>query len=158
MILSRVARIPVPRAALAVLVVAVVVTGGIAAYKACELLRLLTESRHQVRVVPTAAALRFVGEPTWAALSGQPVATDEWKAAHEVPHVRLGRDAADGAERVAAARIGSTFNFYRDGPRAALLRGRRPGPRSHSCTAVVVAVNQPARSMLWRASSTLRCP
>jgi len=69
------------------------VGGGIAAYKACELLRLLTESGHQVRVVPTAAALRFVGEPTWAALSGQPVATDVWNAAHEVPHVRLGRDA-----------------------------------------------------------------
>jgi len=52
------------------------VAGGIAAYKACELLRLFTESGHSVRVVPTDAALRFVGEPTWAALSGQPVATD----------------------------------------------------------------------------------
>ena len=40
------------------------VTGGIAAYKACELLRLLTESGHSVRVVPTASALRFVGAPT----------------------------------------------------------------------------------------------
>ena len=49
------------------------VAGGIAAYKACELLRLLTESGHDVRVVPTASALRFVGAPTWAALSGQPV-------------------------------------------------------------------------------------
>ena len=48
------------------------VAGGIAAYKACELLRLFTESGHHVRVVPTEAALRFVGEPTWAALSGQP--------------------------------------------------------------------------------------
>jgi len=48
------------------------VGAGIAAYKACELLRLLTESGHQVRVVPTAGALRFVGEATWAALSGQP--------------------------------------------------------------------------------------
>src|SRR5213078_525303 len=69
------------------------VSGGIAAYKACELLRLLTESGHRVRVVPTAAALRFVGAPTWAALSGQPVASDVFDAAHEVPHVRLGRDA-----------------------------------------------------------------
>jgi phosphopantothenoylcysteine decarboxylase/phosphopantothenate--cysteine ligase len=69
------------------------VGGGIAAYKACELLRLLTESGHRVRVVPTAAALRFVGEPTWAALSGQPVATDVWSSAEEVPHVRLGREA-----------------------------------------------------------------
>jgi phosphopantothenoylcysteine decarboxylase/phosphopantothenate--cysteine ligase len=69
------------------------VAGGIAAYKACELLRLFTESGHRVRVVPTAAALRFVGEPTWAALSGQPVATDVWSDAHEVPHVRIGQAA-----------------------------------------------------------------
>src|SRR6516162_2386458 len=69
------------------------VAGGIAAYKACELLRLLTESGHQVRVVPTAAALHFVGEPTWAALSGQPVATDVFTGAHEVPHVAIGQSA-----------------------------------------------------------------
>jgi len=69
------------------------VGGGIAAYKACELLRLFTESGHRVRVVPTEAALRFVGEPTWAALSGAPVATQVWADAHEVPHVRLGRQA-----------------------------------------------------------------
>jgi phosphopantothenoylcysteine decarboxylase/phosphopantothenate--cysteine ligase len=69
------------------------VTGGIAAYKACELLRQLTESGHRVRVVPTAAALHFVGVPTWAALSGQPVADEVWADAHEVPHVRLGRHA-----------------------------------------------------------------
>ncbi len=69
------------------------VAGGIAAYKACELLRLFTEHGARVRVVPTAAALRFVGAPTWAALSGQPVATDVWSDAHEVPHVRLGRSA-----------------------------------------------------------------
>ena len=50
------------------------VGAGIAAYKACELLRLLTESGHQVRVVPTPDALRFVGEVTWAALSGKPPA------------------------------------------------------------------------------------
>ncbi|MBM7493925.1 phosphopantothenoylcysteine decarboxylase/phosphopantothenate--cysteine ligase [Micromonospora luteifusca] len=69
------------------------VGGGIAAYKACELLRLFTESGHQVRVVPTASALRFVGAPTWAALSGQPVADDVWTDVHEVPHVRLGQQA-----------------------------------------------------------------
>lgn len=69
------------------------VAGGIAAYKACELLRLLTESGHRVRVVPTAAALRFVGAPTWAALSGQPVADEVWSDVHEVPHVALGRHA-----------------------------------------------------------------
>ncbi|MFI7026613.1 bifunctional phosphopantothenoylcysteine decarboxylase/phosphopantothenate--cysteine ligase CoaBC [Micromonospora sp. NPDC049900] len=69
------------------------VGGGIAAYKACEVLRRFTESGHQVRVVPTAAALRFVGAPTWAALSGQPVAEDVWSDVHEVPHVRLGQQA-----------------------------------------------------------------
>jgi phosphopantothenoylcysteine decarboxylase / phosphopantothenate---cysteine ligase len=69
------------------------VAGGIAAYKACELLRLLTESGHQVRVVPTAAALNFVGAATWAALSGQPVTSSPWDDVHEVPHVRLGQEA-----------------------------------------------------------------
>ncbi|MBS2539409.1 bifunctional phosphopantothenoylcysteine decarboxylase/phosphopantothenate--cysteine ligase CoaBC [Catenulispora sp. NF23] len=69
------------------------VGGGIAAYKACELLRLFTESGHAVTVVPTAAALHFVGEPTWAALSGRPAATEVWERVHEVPHVRLGRHA-----------------------------------------------------------------
>jgi phosphopantothenoylcysteine decarboxylase/phosphopantothenate--cysteine ligase len=70
------------------------VGGGIAAYKACELLRLFTESGHPTRVVPTAAALEFVGAPTWAALSGQPVATEVWHDVHEVPHVRIGRAAS----------------------------------------------------------------
>ncbi|GAA2747366.1 bifunctional phosphopantothenoylcysteine decarboxylase/phosphopantothenate--cysteine ligase CoaBC [Kitasatospora cinereorecta] len=69
------------------------VSGGIAAYKACELLRRLTESGHQVTVVPTAAALHFVGEATWAALSGRPAATETWESVHEVPHVRIGQNA-----------------------------------------------------------------
>ena len=69
------------------------VSAGIAAYKACELLRLLTESGHRVRVVPTPAALNFVGAATWEALSGQPVATSPWQDVAEVPHVRLGQDA-----------------------------------------------------------------
>ncbi|WP_395658714.1 bifunctional phosphopantothenoylcysteine decarboxylase/phosphopantothenate--cysteine ligase CoaBC [Nocardioides sp.] len=68
-------------------------SGGIAAYKACELLRLFTESGHDVTVVPTAAALEFVGAPTWSALSGKPVATDVWTDVHEVPHVRIGQSA-----------------------------------------------------------------
>ena len=70
------------------------VSAGIAAYKACELLRRLTESGHRVRVIPTPDALRFVGEPTWAALSGQPVTTDVWTGVDEVPHVRIGQSAA----------------------------------------------------------------
>jgi phosphopantothenoylcysteine decarboxylase/phosphopantothenate--cysteine ligase len=69
------------------------VSGGIAAYKACEVVRLLTEAGHDVTVVPTDAALRFVGAATWAALSGKPVHTDVWSEVHEVPHVRLGQQA-----------------------------------------------------------------
>lgn len=69
------------------------VTGGIAAYKACELLRRFTESGHDVTVVPTASALQFVGAPTWSALSGKPVATDVWTDVHAVPHVHIGQQA-----------------------------------------------------------------
>jgi phosphopantothenoylcysteine decarboxylase / phosphopantothenate---cysteine ligase len=69
------------------------VGGGIAAYKVCELLRLFTESGRQVRVVPTQAALQFVGEATWAALSGQPVVSEVFADVHQVPHVRIGQTA-----------------------------------------------------------------
>ena len=69
------------------------VSGGIAAYKACELLRRFTESGHDVTVVPTAPALRFVGADTWAALSGKPVSAEVWHDVHEVPHVRIGQTA-----------------------------------------------------------------
>jgi phosphopantothenoylcysteine decarboxylase/phosphopantothenate--cysteine ligase len=69
------------------------VSGGIAAYKAADLLRKLTEAGHDVTVVPTAAALNFVGAPTWEALSHREVHTDVWTGAAEVPHVQLGRRA-----------------------------------------------------------------
>ncbi|OEJ27863.1 phosphopantothenoylcysteine decarboxylase [Streptomyces agglomeratus] len=69
------------------------VSGGIAAYKACELLRRLTESGHDVRVVPTEASLHFVGAATWSALSGNPVSAEVWESVHEVPHVRIGQAA-----------------------------------------------------------------
>jgi phosphopantothenoylcysteine decarboxylase / phosphopantothenate---cysteine ligase len=104
------------------------VGAGIAAYKACELLRLLTESGHQVRVVPTPDALRFVGEATWAALSGQPVTTDAWTGVAEVPHVRLGQSAdlvlvapatADLMARAAAGMAGDLLT-------ATLLTARCP--------------------------------
>ena len=104
------------------------VGAGIAAYKSCELLRLLTESGHQVRVVPTPDALRFVGEATWAALSGQPVTTDVWTGVSEVPHVRIGQDAdlvlvapatADLLARAAAGMAGDLLT-------ATLLTARCP--------------------------------
>jgi phosphopantothenoylcysteine decarboxylase/phosphopantothenate--cysteine ligase len=69
------------------------VGAGIAAYKACELLRLFKESGHSVRVIPTPDALRFIGEPTWSALSGEPVTTDVWTGVADVPHVKLGQTA-----------------------------------------------------------------
>ncbi|MEK9663549.1 MAG: bifunctional phosphopantothenoylcysteine decarboxylase/phosphopantothenate--cysteine ligase CoaBC [Candidatus Nanopelagicales bacterium] len=67
------------------------VSGGIAAYKACTLLRLLREAGHDVRVVPTESALKFVGAPTWEALSGHPVQVEVWQGVDQVPHVSLGR-------------------------------------------------------------------
>jgi phosphopantothenoylcysteine decarboxylase / phosphopantothenate---cysteine ligase len=69
------------------------VSGGIAAYKACEVLRLLTEAQVDVTVVATRAALQFVGAATWAALSGKPVGVDVFDEVHEVAHVRLGQEA-----------------------------------------------------------------
>lgn len=69
------------------------VAGGIAAYKAAHVLRLLTEAGHDVRVVPTRAALEFVGRATWEALSGHPVTPEVFDDVPEVAHVRLGRQA-----------------------------------------------------------------
>ncbi|QSB06620.1 bifunctional phosphopantothenoylcysteine decarboxylase/phosphopantothenate--cysteine ligase CoaBC [Natronoglycomyces albus] len=69
------------------------VAGGIAAFKACSLLRLYTESGHDVTVVPTEAALNFVGKATWEALSGRPVASDVFTDVSSVQHVQLGREA-----------------------------------------------------------------
>ena len=69
------------------------VGAGIAAYKVCELLRLLTEDGYRVRVAPTRDSLRFVGAATWAALSGEPVATSAFADIHNVPHIRLGQEA-----------------------------------------------------------------
>lgn len=69
------------------------VTGGIAAYKAAHVLRGLRERDHAVRVVPTEAALRFVGAPTWEALSGEPVSTTVFEGVENVEHVRIGHEA-----------------------------------------------------------------
>jgi phosphopantothenoylcysteine decarboxylase / phosphopantothenate---cysteine ligase len=69
------------------------VSGGVAAYKAALLLRAFTEAGHDVRVVPTPSALRFVGAATFEALSGNPVTTDVWSDVDEVAHVRIGQTA-----------------------------------------------------------------
>ncbi|WDF31915.1 bifunctional phosphopantothenoylcysteine decarboxylase/phosphopantothenate--cysteine ligase CoaBC [Arthrobacter agilis] len=69
------------------------VGGGIAAYKAASLLRLFTEAGHDVTVIPTDAATRFVGTATWEALSGHPVSNSVWDDVDRVNHVRLGHEA-----------------------------------------------------------------
>lgn len=73
--------------------VVVGVGGGIAAYKACGLIRLLTESGCHVDVIPTEAALKFVGAATFEALSGNPVSTDVFSDVPSVRHVALGQRA-----------------------------------------------------------------
>ena len=73
--------------------VVVGVGGGIAAYKACGLIRLLTESGCHVDVVPTEAALNFVGSATFEALSGNPVSTGVFSDVPSVRHVALGQQA-----------------------------------------------------------------
>ena len=77
------------------------VSGGIAAYKACELTRRLRDAAAEVRVVLTADAERFVTATTFQALSGQPVRTSLWDAAAEAAmgHIELAR----WAERIVIA-------------------------------------------------------
>jgi phosphopantothenoylcysteine decarboxylase / phosphopantothenate---cysteine ligase len=69
-------------------------TGGIAAYKAAELTRLLVKAGADVRVAMTEAATRFVGTATMQALSGQPVWTDLWdsRVNDAMGHIELSRD------------------------------------------------------------------
>ena len=69
------------------------VTGGIAAYKVVQLVRLLVRDGHEVQVVPTADALRFVGLPTWEAISRNPVTTSVHEDVASVRHVALGQAA-----------------------------------------------------------------
>ncbi|GAA1867179.1 bifunctional phosphopantothenoylcysteine decarboxylase/phosphopantothenate--cysteine ligase CoaBC [Brevibacterium marinum] len=69
------------------------VAGGIAAYKACHVIRRLRELGHSVKVVPTASALNFVGAATFEALSSQSVTTDVFDEVESVNHVRIGQDA-----------------------------------------------------------------
>ncbi|MHA7262115.1 bifunctional phosphopantothenoylcysteine decarboxylase/phosphopantothenate--cysteine ligase CoaBC [Arthrobacter sp. TMN-37] len=69
------------------------VGGGIAAYKAASLLRLFTEAGHEVTVIPTENATKFVGAATWEALSGRPVSNSVFDDVDKVNHVRLGHEA-----------------------------------------------------------------
>ena len=89
------------------------VGGGIAAYKACDLVRRLQDLGFSVTVVPTPSSLNFVGKATWEALSGRKVTTEVWESVEEVRHVSLVKDAqaiiiapatADLIARIAAGR------------------------------------------------------
>ncbi|MDE3010135.1 MAG: bifunctional phosphopantothenoylcysteine decarboxylase/phosphopantothenate synthase [Pseudomonadota bacterium] len=69
------------------------VTGGVAAYKAAEFVRLAIKAGIRVRVVMTAAATRFIGPETFQALTGEAVYTDAWdeRIANRMPHIELTR-------------------------------------------------------------------
>jgi phosphopantothenoylcysteine decarboxylase/phosphopantothenate--cysteine ligase len=69
------------------------VTGGIAAYKVCEVVRALRELGHGVTVVPTENSLKFVGAATWEALSGRKVQTEIFESIDQVLHVAVGEKA-----------------------------------------------------------------
>jgi phosphopantothenoylcysteine decarboxylase/phosphopantothenate--cysteine ligase len=69
------------------------VTGGIAAYKTVQLVRILVTGGHDVHVIPTADALKFVGLTTWEAISRNPVTISVHEDVAEVRHVALGRKA-----------------------------------------------------------------
>ena len=69
------------------------VTGGIAAYKAVQIARSLVTKGHQVTVIPTASALKFVGRPTWEAISRSDVPVDLFDGVAEVTHVAVGQQA-----------------------------------------------------------------
>ena len=75
------------------------VGGGIAAYKACELLRRLQDLDFSITVVPTPSSLNFVGAATWEALSGRSVSTEVWQDVDKVKHISL----ADQAEAIIIA-------------------------------------------------------
>nr|WP_199286591.1 bifunctional phosphopantothenoylcysteine decarboxylase/phosphopantothenate--cysteine ligase CoaBC [Salinibacterium hongtaonis] len=69
------------------------ITGGIAAYKAVGVVRGLVLEGHDVHVIATEAALRFVGRPTLEAISRNPVNTDLYEGVAEVRHVAIGQSA-----------------------------------------------------------------
>lgn len=69
------------------------ITGGIAAYKATNIIRLLTEAGHTVKVIPTQNALRFIGATTLEALSHNTVDADLYTDVESVKHVSLGQEA-----------------------------------------------------------------
>lgn len=81
------------------------ITGGIAAYKSAELIRLFVEAGHEVRVVPTPNALRFIGSATLEALSHNPVHSELYEDVNDVRHIEL----AHWAELIVVAPATASF-------------------------------------------------
>lgn len=125
------------------------VTGGVAAYKAAELVRLLGKSGADVHVVLTEAGARFVTAVTFQALSGNTVWTDLWDARmpNNMAHIDLGRDA--DAILVAPA----TADFI-----ARLAQGRADDLLTTLCLArdVPLIVAPAMNRQMWEAAATQR--
>jgi len=125
------------------------VTGGIAAYKAAELCRLLVKAGADVRVVMTAAAQQFVTPLTFQALSGKPVLTSLWDAASGdgMAHIHLSRD----ADLLLVAPASADFL-------AKLAHGRADDLLSTLCLArtCALAVAPAMNREMWAAAPTQR--
>src|ERR1700677_2402980 len=123
------------------------VTGGIAAYKAADLVRRLLERGAEVQVVMTPAAREFVGPITFQALSGRPVGTDLWDAAAEAAmgHIELAR----WAQLVLVAPASADFL-------ARLAGGQANDLLSTLClaTAAPIAVAPAMNQLMWRNAAT----
>lgn len=104
------------------------VTGGIAAYKSADLIRRLKDQDFDVQVVATKSALKFVGETTFAALSGNPVISDIWDQSHNVEHVQLAKkaDAIVIAPATADFLAHLVYGFANDALLATLLVAKCP--------------------------------
>jgi phosphopantothenoylcysteine decarboxylase/phosphopantothenate--cysteine ligase len=125
------------------------VTGGIAAYKAAELCRLLVKAGADVRVVMTAAAQQFVTPLTFQALSGKPALTSLWDAASGdgMEHIHLSRD----ADLLLVAPASADFL-------AKLVHGRADDLLSTLCLArtCTLAVAPAMNREMWAAAPTQR--
>ena len=104
------------------------VTGGIAAYKSADLIRRLKDQDFDVQVVATKSALKFVGETTFAALSGNPVISDIWDQSHNVEHVQSAKkaDAIVVAPATADFLAHLVYGFANDALLATLLVAKCP--------------------------------
>jgi phosphopantothenoylcysteine decarboxylase/phosphopantothenate--cysteine ligase len=125
------------------------VTGGIAAYKAAELCRLLARAGADVQVVMTAAAQQFVAPLTFQALSGKPVLASLWDAARGdgMEHIHLSRD----ADLLLVAPASADFL-------ARLVHGRADDLLSTLCLArtCTLAVAPAMNREMWAAAPTQR--